>query len=103
MSPIRGAGRWSPFARYHQAMRTRKVLGPDGEQHSAAELGFRVSGEHWNEYLADDGTVIRLKPVVTQLLRIEGMYDPQGDPVYIVNSTNVVTVSAPESLRKGDE
>lgn len=82
-------------------MRTRTIQGPDGQPHEAVELGFRVSGEHWNEYLADDGTVIRLKPVVTQIMRLEGMYDQNGDPLYVVNSTNVLTVSAPEELRNG--
>jgi hypothetical protein len=84
-------------------MRKRKVTGPDGQLHDAVELGFRVSGEHWNEYLTDDGTVLRLKPVVTQILRLEGLYDHNGDPVYSVNATNVLAVSAPEELRNGEQ
>ena len=51
--------------------RKRKVPGPDGALHDATEVGFRASGEHWNEYLLDDGTVARLKLVVTGVLRPE--------------------------------
>ncbi len=92
---------FNPSRRYDTRVRKRNVQGPDGTQRPAIELGFRVSGEHWNEYLADDGSVIRLKPVVTQILRVEGLYDQSGDPVYVINSTNVVSVSAAEDLRKG--
>jgi len=64
------------------------------------EVGFRTSGEYWNEYLADDGTVIRLKAVVTEILRLDGQYDPEGNPAYIVKSSNVTSVSAPDELRR---
>lgn len=81
--------------------RKRRITLPDGTPGDAAEVGYRASGEHWNEYLLDDGSVIRLKPVVTSVLRIDGLFDQNGDPAYIVNSTNIVSVSAPEELRNG--
>lgn len=64
------------------------------------EMSFQPSGEHWNEYLCDDGSVVKLKTVVTEVLRLEGEYDSEGNPVYVVKSANVVTVSAPDNLRK---
>lgn len=63
-------------------------------------VGYRSGGENWNEYLADDGTVIRLKPVVTSIFRVDGQYDAEGNPVYVVKSTNVMSVSPPEELRR---
>jgi hypothetical protein len=70
------------------------------EQVDATEVGFRSSGENWNEYLVDDGTVVRMKLVVTEILRIDDRYDHEGNPQYFVKSTNVVAVSAPEHLRR---
>ncbi len=67
---------------------------------SVTEIGYRASGEHWNEYLVDDGTVVRIKLIVTEILRVEGEYDPQGNPLYMMTSTNVTSVSAPEDLRR---
>lgn len=64
------------------------------------EVGFRSSGEHWNEYLADDGALIRVKLVATEVLRVDGIYDAEGNPAYIVKSTNVTNVSVPEELRR---
>ena len=79
----------------------RVQVGPDTWL-DAVELGFRSSGENWNEYLADDGSVIRLKLVVTEVLRVDGQYDEQGNPSYLIKSTNVLAVSAPDDLRKKD-
>lgn len=64
------------------------------------EVGFRTSGEHWNEYLLDDGTVLRIKLVATEILRIDGEFDAQGNPAYVVASTNVTAVSASQDKRK---
>ena len=79
--------------------RKRKIMTPQGEM-DATEVGYRSSGEYWNEYLADDGSVIRMKLVVTAITRVDGMYDALGNPVYQVASSNIMSVSAPEELRK---
>jgi hypothetical protein len=66
----------------------------------AVELSFRSSGENWNEYLVDDGTVVRIKLVVTEVARIEGEYDADGNPAYAIRSANVTAISAPDELRR---
>ena len=78
----------------------RKIMTPDGREVDALVMPFQTGGEHFNEYLVDDGTVIRLKPVVTDVLRVEGEYDQMGNPVYIVQSTSVMAINAPDNLRK---
>jgi hypothetical protein len=78
----------------------RKRRMPFGDQEvEATEVGFRSLGEHWNEYLVDDGSVVRIKLVVTDIFRIDGTYDSEGNPIYLVKSTNVTAISSPESLR----
>jgi len=77
-------------------------MGPHGQPVEATERTFRSPGEEWNEYLLDDGSVVRLKSVVTEVLRIEGLYDQDGNPVYRVNTQQVMAVSAPEELRRKD-
>ena len=79
----------------------RKIPGQDGQLHDAVPVGFQnPSGEYWNEYVLDDGTLVRLKPVVAEVLRIEGKYDPEGNPLYAVKTQNVVVIDAPEKIRK---
>lgn len=79
----------------------RKIQTADGQELDALVMPFQTGGEHFNEYLLDDGSVIRLKSVATEILRVEGQFDQVGNPVYIVSSTNVMAVDAPENLRKG--
>jgi hypothetical protein len=80
-------------------------MGPDGQPVDALELSFQNAREHWNEYLLDDGSLVKLKPVATEVFRIPDRYDPDGNPVYVIKSTNIVIVNAPENLKqkKGDQ
>ena len=81
----------------------RKIPGPDGRMVDATPVGFQVGGEYFNEYMLDDGTLIRFKPVMTEILRIDGMYDNEGNPVYVTKAQNVVAVDAPDELRRTQE
>ena len=78
----------------------KKVKLPDGQEVDATVLSFQAGGEHWNEYLVDDGTVIRVKLVATEVLRLDGQYDAQDNPVYLLQSTNVMAVSSPDKLKR---
>lgn len=65
------------------------------------EVGYRtLSDEFWNEYLLDDGSRVRVKIVVTEVLRVPDEYDQQGNRVYILNSTNVMVINTPDEFRK---
>ncbi len=78
----------------------KKQVNFGGETVQATVMPFQASSENFNEYLVDDGTVIQIKLVVAEILRVDGAYDPQGNPLYLLNSTNVVSVSAPDELMK---
>ena len=78
----------------------RNITLPDGRQVEATVMTFRAGGEHWNEYLVDDGSVVKVKLVATEILRLDGEYDPSGNPIYLMGSTNVMAVDAPENLRR---
>jgi len=65
------------------------------------EMDFKTIKEDWNEYQLGDGSIIRMKVVVTNIVRLEDKYDNVGNPIYVVKSSNVLTVSAPEKLKKG--
>jgi hypothetical protein len=68
----------------------------------AFEVAVSESTERWTEIKLDDGTALRLKPVVLGALRIDGKYDPDGNPMYALKANQVmIVVSAPDHLRKG--
>jgi hypothetical protein len=70
------------------------------EMVDATVMSVQEGGEHWNEYLLGDGSVIRMKTVVTEVLRLDGKFDPEGNPIYILKSANVVHVSPSERARR---
>jgi hypothetical protein len=78
----------------------KKKVPWQGQIVDGTEVSFQTSREPWTEYLLDDGSVIKLKTVATEVIRLENTYDPSGDPIYTVKSTQIVAVSANEKLRK---
>ncbi len=79
----------------------RKVkISYQGRTVEATPIDFQAQGEHWNQYLLTDGSVIKMKLVLTEIVRVDGEYDAEGNPIYIVKSTNILSVSAPEDLKR---
>lgn len=76
--------------------RKRRIPVPGRGPTDVTEVGFRAAGEYWNEYLLDDNTVVRVKLVVTNVYRIDGESDSKGQPVYLIESKNVLATSAAE-------
>lgn len=83
-------------------MSNRRRVNFMGQMRDATILEFESERENFSTYLLADGTTLKIKPVVTEVMRIDGLYQPNGDPVYGVNATQVLAVNAPESLRKKD-
>jgi hypothetical protein len=70
------------------------------EEVEALPIDINQTNEYWNQYLLDDGTVIKMKLVATKVLRIDNKYDLEGNPLYIIQSTNITSVNAPDNLKK---
>ena len=52
----------------------------------------KESVEKFSQIRLDDGTIINIKASPQEVSRIENKFDHNGNPIYVVNSTNVVTV-----------
>lgn len=63
-------------------------------------VGVTQTHENFNEYMLEDGSVLKMKTVMSEVLRDEGAFDPDGNPVYYVKSQQVLSVDAPDRLRK---
>ncbi len=79
---------------------TRIPVGKDarGETVLAAPIEYKPVQESWNTYSLEDGTTIRMKTIVTSVLRTD-LKDANGVPVYVVRSQNVIDVR-PGSKKK---
>jgi hypothetical protein len=71
-----------------------------GQDVDSTSLRFKSLKEEWNEYDLEDGTTVRMKAVVSDVVRIEGYYDQENNPIYLVKASNVVIVSSPDGLKK---
>jgi hypothetical protein len=71
-----------------------------GEEVEALPVEINQSDEHWNQYLLDDGTVVKMKLVATKVMRVDNKFDMEGNPLYIIQSTNITSVTAPDILKK---
>ena len=68
--------------------------------HAPTDVDVLESKEVWSEYRLADGTVLRIKPVMIMVARMDGEHTLEGDPVYNMKSTLVTDVRAPQELRK---
>jgi hypothetical protein len=65
------------------------------------DVALVESVERWTELKLEDGSVLRIKPIVMSVMRIEGQYDPQDNPMYAIQAgQTMVVASAPEHLRR---
>ena len=61
------------------------------------------SSEKWITINAADGTELRVKLSIMEVLKLRGEYRLDGEPIYTVNTQLLVTSKAPESLLKQPE
>lgn len=83
-------------------MERKTKINYQGKSIDAVEMDFK-SNEQWNIYELSDGTILRLKPVATTIVRLLDQYDAAGNPLYLIQSSNVMGISAPDELKKGAE
>jgi hypothetical protein len=71
-----------------------------GRQVQATPVDVNQSSERWNEYFLEDGTVLKMKLVLKKVFKVDGEFDEEGNPVYVMQSTNVTSVSTPGDSKK---
>ncbi|MCX6648487.1 MAG: hypothetical protein NTV61_03760 [Candidatus Bathyarchaeota archaeon] len=65
----------------------------------SVDLDFTEIEEHWNIYQLSDGTKLKVKLIVRGVKRLN-QFEPDGAPVYLINSMNVVrALDIPESVK----
>ncbi len=78
----------------------KKKYNIGGRELMGEEIEFETERESWNTYLLADGTKVKLKAVAATIIRFDGEYQPNGDPVYLVNASNIVATDVPDNLKR---
>jgi hypothetical protein len=68
--------------------------------HVPKDVDVLEAKEVWSEYRLSDGTVLRIKPIMIAVSRLEGEHTLDGDPVYNMKSTVVTDLRVPQELKK---
>ncbi|MCI0588406.1 MAG: hypothetical protein L0323_16365 [Planctomycetes bacterium] len=79
--------------------RKKKIMTPGGEWEGTS-VSINSSQENFNTYLLEDGTVLKFKTVLVDVIRVDGKYDDDGNPLYVTRTKNIVTADSPEELRR---
>ena len=80
-----------------------KKLVPDqtGKMAEGDLVEVEEAVERFSDIKLADGTQIRIKPVVVEVVRVDGEWDNEGNPTYMVRTANVMVVDvADQSLKK---
>jgi len=72
----------------------------NGQMAEGTLVGVNHSFENWNDYTLDDGSSLRIKFIITKVVRLDNIYDAEGNPVYVFQSTSVASVNASNSLKR---
>jgi hypothetical protein len=66
------------------------------------EVAIRESTERWTELTLEDGSVLRVKPMIIGAIRIDGQWDQEGNPVYALKGGAPMSTvaSVPDHLKK---
>ena len=80
-------------------MSPKKKYNIGGREIMGQEIEFETESERWNAYILEDGTRLRLKAVAATIVRLDEFL-PNGDPMYLVNASNVVATDVPENLKR---
>jgi len=65
------------------------------------EVDFENEKEEWNAYKLADGSTLKVKLVLVNVVRSRDKYDPLGNPIYGITSQNIVKVlNVPEKFKR---
>ncbi len=79
---------------------SKQTYGPKELESSIVQDDIRYTtiSEEWNEYIAEDGTKVRLKSTVTKVSRTN-KFDKNGNPRYLVRTSVLPQVKPPRRSR----
>jgi hypothetical protein len=81
---------------------TKKKMTLFGTEMEIADVPITKSQEAFNTYELEDGTVLKVKNVATNIVRVEGQFNPppDGRPIYLVFTSPVVNVESSPLTKK---
>ena len=81
-------------------MTKHKLAGPDGSFKEGELIEVVKADEPWTQYDLSDGSVLRVRIVLSEIVRIDNEYDADGNPSYYFKASPVLSVRSLDELKK---
>jgi hypothetical protein len=79
----------------------KKTYPYNGKMVPGDAITVESANEPWAQFSLEDGTQVKAKLVLLDVVRLEGEYnDASGDPVYLMQFQQIIGVVAPEALKR---
>jgi hypothetical protein len=63
-----------------------------GEDSTGEDIDFKVIKEDWNRYELEDGSIIKVKLIASNFVKLNNEFDEDGNPLYVLKSSNVMII-----------
>jgi hypothetical protein len=73
---------------------TRSYTHEELQTNVTSEIRYTTVSQDWNEYVADDGTRLRLQPILMRVAKTS-KFDSRGMPQYLVDLQGTIDVKPP--------
>ena len=81
--------------------RKKKVKTNGGKLVDGTVVDIVESTERFSMVRLEDGTTLRTKSSVLEAIRIDGQWDKEDNPLYVIKQQNIVAiVESPENLKR---
>jgi hypothetical protein len=79
----------------------RRQVDYNGKKVEGEVVEFESVPENWTQYNLADGSTLKIKTSLLDVVRVLGEFHPQtGDPVYVFTAQQITSIYSPEGLKK---
>jgi hypothetical protein len=72
-----------------------KIMGPKGQPVEAEQQHFKPIHEPWSEYELEDGKILKIRIIVSEIYKLDEVDKVTGRNAYMVKSDNIVSMEEP--------
>jgi hypothetical protein len=78
----------------------KKTVQHQGRPAFGQSVEFTAKSESWQLYELEDGTQLKMKLVLLDVIRIVDEYNKNGDPIYQFAAQQIMGINVPDELKK---
>ena len=81
-------------------MSQKRTVDFQGRKVQGEVVEFAAVPENWTSYELADGTKLKLKLSLLEIVRLDEFQPQTGDPVYVFTAQQIANINVPDNLKK---